>query len=429
VLRLTMVEQRVRRHHMFKPPVLANGIAPREHLELTGLDALIGRSGVRVVLGVLVELDDGAFALEDAHASIPLDLSAAETTDGLFTRHAVVLAEGEVLPTGVFRVRQLGLPPAESIDTSLASLGSFDALRAAAPSPTSVTAASAAEPSAASRAGSNSRAAALATQNAMLVVLSDVWLDSPTVRDRLAAVFAGYEQVGAQMVGSGRAAVPLATFFAFVLCGNFASSGLASGAAPAHGAALTTNFRALAALLQAAPTLAKHAHFVLMPGPDDPSVGAADVLPRAPLPAALCGDVLRAANNVHLGSSPCRLVLCGQHVCIQRDETLVKARRACVVPPRTDTGAPLHHHLIKSLVDGAHLSPLPQTEAAVYWQYDHALWLHPAPDVLVLADRQAQYTHSYEGTLAFNPGAFASDLSWMVYRPATKEAEASCLEP
>ena len=56
--------------------------------------------------------------------------------------------------------------------------------------------------------------------------------------------------------------------------------------------------------------------------------------------------------------------------------------------------------------------------------------LHPAPDVLILADRQPQYQHVYDptGTLAFNPGAFASDLSFMVYRPSTKEVEASSLE-
>ena len=45
-----------------------------------------------------------------------------------------------------------------------------------------------------------------------------------------------------------------------------------------------------------------------------------------------------------------------------------------------------------------------------------------------LADRQQQYQHTYEETLAFNPGGFAADLSWMVYRPGNREAEASSLE-
>ena len=76
-LRLAMVEQRVRRHDIFRPPVLQNGVAPKEHLEITGIDALLGRTGVHVVLGMLSEVESGCFALEDVHSSIPNDLSDA----------------------------------------------------------------------------------------------------------------------------------------------------------------------------------------------------------------------------------------------------------------------------------------------------------------------------------------------------------------
>ena len=41
-----------------------------------------------------------------------------------------------------------------------------------------------------------------------------------------------------------------------------------------------------------------------------------------------------------------------------------------------------NEHLLKTIVDQAHLCPLPPTEAAVYWQLDHTLWLHPAPQTL-----------------------------------------------
>ena len=51
------------------------------------------------------------------------------------------------------------------------------------------------------------------------------------------------------------------------------------GAATVRGPALAANFKALSQLLQKTPNLAKHAHFVLVPGPDDPSVGAADGMP------------------------------------------------------------------------------------------------------------------------------------------------------
>lgn len=305
VLRLAMVEQRVRRHHMFKPPVLANGIAPKERLELTGIDALLGRTGVRVVLGLLAELEEGVFALEDSHSSIPLDLSSADVTPGLFTRHSIVLAEGEVMPTGVFRVRQLGLPPPETREASLESLGSFDLLRAAAAadgSPTPKTSLGKSAHAASARGAATARTSAIAKQNAMLVVLSDIWLDSSTVLAQLQTLFEGYESVGAASIGTGKSAVPLASFFTFVLIGNFSSGGLAVGASAPSGSAFSSNFKQLALLLAKSPTLAKHAHFVLVPGPDDPSVGAADVMPRARLPSFMCAELLNTCSHLELMS-------------------------------------------------------------------------------------------------------------------------------
>ena len=435
-LRLSMVEQRVRRHTMFKPPALANGINPREHLELTGLDALLGRSGVRVVLGVLSEIEAGKYQLEDAHSSIPLDLSAADVTPGLFTKYSIVLAEGEVQPSGVFRVKQLGLPPPEPIADSLTSLGSFDMLRAPTTdisdsSPSSVVTGPPNQAAASSRGAANSlrvRADSVAMKNAMLVVLSDVWLDRPKVLEQLTTLFAGYEQVGSEVIGSGRSAVPLASFFTFVLCGNFNSGGVATaqcGISYDRNFHLT-NFKNLSTIINKHQILAKHSHFILVPGQDDPSISAPEILPRAPLPNFMVAEVRKVCAHVELMSSPCRLVLCGQTIVIHRDELLVKARRSCVVRPLSE-GLELNQHLTKSLIDGAHLCPLPPNESPVYWQHDHALWLHPAPEVLILADRQWSFQHHYNETLVFNPGNFASDLSWMVYRPSTKEVEASSL--
>ena len=78
---------------------------------------------------------------------------------------------------------------------------------------------------------------------------------------------------------------------------------------------------------------------------------------------------------------------------------------------------------------GVHLKSFEDFEqAAIYWEFDHAMWLHPSPDVLVLCDKQQQWQHTYEDTQAFNPGSFVNDSSWMVYRPAGKELEASSLE-
>lgn len=228
-LRMSMIEERTRRHDMFKPPVLSRGVVQKEYIAITSIDALLGRSGTHVVLGFLAELEEGVFHLEDGHATIPIDLSEAAVASGLFTRHSIVLAEGEVLPSGVFQVRQLGLPPAEPRARSLEALGNLDPLRpsgSSSSSPSSVMAAMADTSRAEDASG-------VATENAMLVVLSDVWLDDTDVIKQLATMLHGYEQVGAQLMGSGRNAVPLASFFTFVLCGNFSSPKLAASAA--HG--------------------------------------------------------------------------------------------------------------------------------------------------------------------------------------------------
>ena len=43
----------------------------------------------------------------------------------------------------------------------------------------------------------------------------------------------------------------------------------------------------------------------------------------------------------------------------------------------------------------AHLCPLPLQIAPIFWAFDHALALYPAPDGLVLADSVDQYRTSY----------------------------------
>ena len=83
----------------------------------------------------------------------------------------------------------------------------------------------------------------------------------------------------------------------------------------------------LARLIAAHPTLAEHAHFVLVPGPEDATASSPDVLPRAALPESVAGETLRAAaRNCHLATNPARLSLCGQSVVIFREQVSVKAR-------------------------------------------------------------------------------------------------------
>ena len=293
-LRLALIEARVRRHEAFKPPALGQGsLSGREHtnIELTAIDALLGRKGTRNVLGVLTEGDEGEYMLEDAHASIPLDLSTAMTLSGIFTQTSVVICEGEMTPGGVFKVNTLGLPPVEPRATSIRAL-EHDPLESEGEG---------IRPGEGAASLRGAEPPAAAKKNAQLIVLSDVWLDRPSTLDKLRMLFAGYEHVGQPAVGRARNSPPIAAFFTFVLCGNFSSPSLAdaNGGGGVGSAAYRELFRTLARLIGEFETLRTHAHFILVPGPGDACLGSADVLPRAPLPNAFIAPLRETIANCH----------------------------------------------------------------------------------------------------------------------------------
>jgi hypothetical protein len=51
--------------------------------------------------------------------------------------------------------------------------------------------------------------------------------------------------------------------------------------------------------------------------------------------------------------------------------------------------------LVKTLVDQAHLSPLPLHVRPLFWELDQSLWLYPVPDLLVLGDKFEAYQQEY----------------------------------
>ena len=198
-LRLHLLEQRLKRNKLFKPPALSHGVASKEHIVLTHLDALLGRKGPRVVLGLLTEKEEGQYHLEDTHSSVPLDLSQAVTHRGFFTRNSALVMEGEVQPSGDFLVATVGLPPHESRAESIAALAGLDLLPpplgSSKPGGMGGSVVAKAPPAAVDP---------MVEQSAMLIVMSDVYLDQATVLEKLADVFAGYEGVGAQMLRCGK---------------------------------------------------------------------------------------------------------------------------------------------------------------------------------------------------------------------------------
>jgi DNA polymerase epsilon subunit 2 len=107
-------------------------------------------------------------------------------------------------------------------------------------------------------------------------------------------------------------------------------------------------------------------------------------------------------------------------------------RRNAILPLLQQRGSeeetPITEHLVKTIMDQGHLCPIPQAVRPVHWEYDNALRIYPLPDVVILADHYNQYDSCYEDTIAFNPGSFPADFSFVVYRPATRVTEFSRID-
>ncbi|KNE72684.1 hypothetical protein AMAG_20502 [Allomyces macrogynus ATCC 38327] len=197
-------------------------------------------------------------------------------------------------------------------------------------------------------------------------------------------------------------------------------------------------FAQLAALLSAFPVVCAATTLVLVPGPHDPPGGP--VMPRMPLPKSLTGKLANVVSRVVWATAPCRIKYCSQEIVIVRENLMAKLFRNAVAVGRGPTGAAagaadevapheLPYHLARTLVDQAHLCPLPVHVAPVAWDFDHALRLYPAPDVVFVADRAEPFHEQYEGVHVVNPGPFASNgFGFAIYEPATKEVKLSDLK-
>ncbi|XP_077485755.1 DNA polymerase epsilon subunit 2 isoform X2 [Amblyomma americanum] len=87
--------------------------------DLQPIEHLLGTTGERVVvLGLLCQLEEGKYFLEDMTGFVQLDTSGTKFTADLFVENSFVLAEGRC-DDAVFRVDAMGLPPIEPATETL----------------------------------------------------------------------------------------------------------------------------------------------------------------------------------------------------------------------------------------------------------------------------------------------------------------------
>ncbi|XP_042434279.1 DNA polymerase epsilon subunit B-like [Zingiber officinale] len=394
--RYQLLFQRISRDKYFSRPVFATEMTESESCEITSIQSLIGCTGRRWIMGVISQLEEGQFYLEDLAAAVPIDLSNSKITAGFLVENTVIVAEGELLPNGIFQVNTCGFPPLEDREVSLKLLMGLDFFGGGVLS-------------------NDERSKLLemekAAVNHMLVILSDVWLDNEETMEKLAVVFDAYE---------GVEVVP----YLFILMGNFCSR-------PCHFAFhsysnLRMQFGKLGEMIASHPRLKEQSKFLLIPGPDD--AGSSKVLPRCALPKYLTEEFQKHIPNAIFSSNPCRVKFYTQEIVFFRQDLLYRMRRASLIPPPTEETNDHFEHLVVTITHQSHLCPLPLTVQPIIWNYDHCLRLYPTPHMIVLADKSEQKSFKYTGITCVNPGSFSSDNSFAVYRPCTQEVELSALD-
>jgi DNA polymerase epsilon subunit 2 len=329
-------------------------------------------------------------------------LTQAETADGIFTENCIVVAEGELTPSGSFRALAVGLPPAEPRVESLAALQGLDFFGGKNPAKAQQTP------------EERGRWEASYAED-RVVILSDVHLDRPEVLDNLHTVFRGFSAMDPPPS-------------AFVLMGNFQSYD--ANAASVNFGRIRDNFATLGRIIRQYAPLAQNSKFLLVPGPGD--VGPGDILPRPPLPKAVTQPLLDAVPNTELCSNPCRIRHGPAELVLFRNNLQRKMRGLSILPPPQapsledddagNGGSPMFDHLCATVLQESHLCPVPLEYQPVAWEWDHSLWVYPLPHGLVLADAEPAARYTFDTCACLNPGSLLLG-TFGAWKPTENEME------
>ncbi|XP_020231597.1 DNA polymerase epsilon subunit B [Cajanus cajan] len=393
--RFLLLSQRLSRDQHFSKPAFESEFSHFGSCEISPIQSLVGQPGRRWVMGVISQLEDGHYYLEDLTAAVKISLSNAKITTGLFTENTIVVVEGEMLVEGIFQVLTCGFPPLEDRDKSLKLFAGHDYFGCG----------TFTKEETIRLAEMEKRAI-----NDRLVVLSDIWLDNEQALRKLETVLDGFESV--EVVPS-----------LFVFMGNFSSR--PCNLAFHSYSSLRMQFGKLGEMIAAHPRLTAHSKFLFIPGPDDavPST----VLPMCALPKYLTEELRKHVPNAIFYSNPCRIKFYTQEIVFFRQDLLYRMRRSCLMPPSTEETDDHFQHLVATITHQSHLCPLPLTVQPIIWNYDHCLHLYPTPHTIVLGDKSQQKAFKYTGITCFNTGSFAIDSTFVAYRPSSQEVELSAL--
>ncbi|MCO5559245.1 hypothetical protein L7F22_012840 [Adiantum nelumboides] len=205
------------------------------------------------------------------------------------------------------------------------------------------------------------------------VFISDLHLDHPKTLSSFRSMLQGY--LDADFIP-----------FAFVLCGSFLeNSKTGKGDVISR---YQDAFSNLGDVLSAFPSIIAASHFVFVPSPSDPF--SSPTLPRSALSSAISSKLfgrlnrpslasVKVEDHIHFTSNPARLRYFGQDIVVFREDLMGKMLRNTIRLKEEAREVDLKKYLVSTILDQAHLCPLPQQARPVLWDYDHTLRLYPMP--------------------------------------------------
>jgi DNA polymerase epsilon subunit 2 len=423
--RYALIYQRLMRQEHFKPKLVQASSAQSQNqvqqVKITPIEGLLGSKGVKILLGIITQVEEGTYYLEDPTAQIPINLSQGEfLSDGFITEHSIVLVEGEIMD-GVLYVKKIGQPLYETRKDAIAAIGlQHTDLFGAIPTLAELSKLQEEE--------------VKHGEDGLFVILSDVHLDDARVLEKLEKLFEGFEDFD-----------PLPVF---CFMGDFAA--MYPSAVQENGnATIAGYFDDLANIICKFPRIAKEGKFILVPGQNDPGIGK--ILPRPQIPNFFTAGLRSKVKHVHMASNPCRLRFFSQEFVIGRLDVMSKLRQECLVPPvgldeienvgddgenddvdmdeeekkkedgtkkRSHKTNPLVQHAIRTMLDQGHLCPVPPSSLPINWKHDHLMRLYPPPNAIILGDKSTEaYYETYVDCDVMNPGAFHTNGEFLVFRP------------
>ncbi|KAL9324375.1 hypothetical protein ACSQ67_009232 [Phaseolus vulgaris] len=433
--RFLLLSQRLSRDQHFSKPAFESEFSHFGSCEISPIQSLVGQTGRRWVMGVISQLEDGHYYLEDLTAAVKINLSNAisfsvliissqilckhgsiivcffnwqyKITTGLFSENTIVVVEGEMLLEGIFQVLTCGFPPLEDRNKSLKVLSGHDFFGG----------------------GTLTKEETIRLEemekravNDMFVILSDVWLDKEELDVILMLFFLEKALTKVETILDGFESVEVVPSL-FVFMGNFCSR--PCNLSFHSYSSLRMQFGKLGEMIAAHTRLKEQSRFLFIPGPDD--AGPSTVLPRCALPKYLTEELQKHIPNAIFSSNPCRVKFYTQEIVFFRQDMLHRMRRSCLMSPSIEETDDHFQHLVATITHQSHLCPLPLTVQPIIWNYDHSLYLYPTPHTIVLGDRSAQKAFKYTGITCFNTGSFSIDSTFVAYRPCSQEVELSAL--